>query len=201
MHSIVPSSRIALAAALLIAATGCGSSAAARFYLLAPAGEPPLEPELVREEGPLLYVGPVRLPGYLARDQIVTRAGSSRLVLGEYDRWAEPVEQGFVRVLVQDLSRELPAMQVVPELSEAGSPGSRLALDVQRFDLGEDRLARLAVRWVFQDREREITVARRAVYVRPAGAEGYDASVAALSATLADLSRDVARELIELGGG
>jgi uncharacterized lipoprotein YmbA len=192
MESKLPASRAALAAALLIAAAGCGSSPPSRFYLLAATGEPAVEPERAREQGPFLHVGPVLLPDYLERDQIVTRVAGSRLVLGEYDRWAEPVEKGFMRVLVQVLARELPDAQVVSEPSGPGGPRYRLAVDVLQFDVSADRRARLEVRWSLQDLEQDASIARRATYVRPAGADGYEEAVAALGATIADMARDVA---------
>jgi len=44
-----------------------------------------------------LGVGPVRLPGYLDRREIVMRATQSRFDLSENDRWAEPLETNFTR--------------------------------------------------------------------------------------------------------
>ena len=41
-------------------------------------------------------VGPVTLPPYLDRPQLVTRAGSNRAVLADFDSWVEPLP-GHVR--------------------------------------------------------------------------------------------------------
>jgi len=199
MESNTPAAGIALACTLLLA--GCGSTAPSRFYLLAASGDPAREAELVEEDGPLLLVGPVLMPDYLQRDEIVTRAGPSRLVLADYDRWAEPVEQGFLRVLVQDLTRALPGLRVAPELSAQGEPRYALAVSVLRFDLGEDRLARLEVRWTLRERAGGASTARRAIYVRPADGDGYEAAVRALGETIADMSRDVAAAFGKLSGG
>ena len=51
-----------------------------------------------------LGVGPVRLPGYLDRREIVTRVAQSRFDVSENDRWAEPLDENFTHVLAQNLS-------------------------------------------------------------------------------------------------
>src|SRR5262245_19194049 len=43
--------------------------------------------------GPVsIGVGPVIMPGYLDRTQIVTRSGPDRVKLASFHRWAEPLE-------------------------------------------------------------------------------------------------------------
>ena len=44
-------------------------------------------------------VGPIRLPSYLDRDQMVTRVTQNRFAVAENDRWAEPLEDNFALVL------------------------------------------------------------------------------------------------------
>ena len=48
-------------------------------------------------------IGPIRFPAYLDREQIVTRTAQNRLDISENDRWAEPLEENFTRVLSQNL--------------------------------------------------------------------------------------------------
>src|SRR5262245_9638167 len=51
-----------------------------------------------------LGVGPLRLPGYLERREIVTRVGQSQLDVSQKDRWAEPLDENLSHVLAQNLS-------------------------------------------------------------------------------------------------
>jgi ABC-type transport auxiliary lipoprotein component len=44
------------------------------------------------------------LPPYLDRPQLVTRAGSNRMVLADFDSWAEPLQGLFARVLAKNLT-------------------------------------------------------------------------------------------------
>src|SRR5262249_45023810 len=46
-------------------------------------------------------VGPVIMPSYLDRTQIVTRTAADQLDLANFHRWAEPLQEGIVRVLAE----------------------------------------------------------------------------------------------------
>ena len=49
-------------------------------------------------------VGPVELPGYLDRPQMVTRASATRLDMAEFEQWAEPLQDSVARILAENLS-------------------------------------------------------------------------------------------------
>ena len=51
------------------------------------------------------------LPGYLDRQEIVTRVAQNQINLAENDRWAEPLEENFSRVLSQNVAAILRADQ------------------------------------------------------------------------------------------
>src|SRR5215510_8607930 len=46
----------------------------------------------------VLGIGPIKLPGYLDRQQMVTRISQNRFAVAENDRWAEPLDENFSRV-------------------------------------------------------------------------------------------------------
>src|SRR3954471_156925 len=51
---------------------------------------------------PFLGIGPIKIPGYLDREQLVTRISQNRFAIAENDRWAEPLEENFARVLSEN---------------------------------------------------------------------------------------------------
>ena len=53
-----------------------------------------------RPEKMFLGIGPIRFPGYLDRQEIVVRSAQNRFDVSENDRWAEPLQENFSRVLV-----------------------------------------------------------------------------------------------------
>jgi uncharacterized protein len=87
---------------------GACTSTPARFYILntLPAAE--TRPATAAEQGPVIGVGPITVPKYLDRPQIVSRAGRHQVTLGEFDRWAEPLPDNMTRVLAENLALLIP---------------------------------------------------------------------------------------------
>ena len=91
---------LVIAGLSITAQMGCADTRPSRFYLLSA-----LSPtQSAREEqGVSIGIGPIAFPTYLDRPQIVTRGGQNRIYFGEFDRWAEPLEENFARVLAKNL--------------------------------------------------------------------------------------------------
>jgi uncharacterized lipoprotein YmbA len=58
-------------------------------------------------------LGPIAMPDYLLRTEIVTRHDGTRLVPSATERWSEPFDRGVERVLAIDLERALGAGRIV----------------------------------------------------------------------------------------
>jgi uncharacterized protein len=179
---------------VLVLAGGCmGQSAPARFYVLAgvprsSGAAPSAEPG----RGPDIGVGPVTLPRYLERTTIVTRRGEE-MEVAEFDRWGEPLSESVPRAIAANLATLLRTERVVV----FPWPGStnvehQVVIDVIRFDgrLGGDVL--LEARWRILGRERKELVLRYSTLTEATGASGYPALVAAMSRSVAVLSREIA---------
>lgn len=84
--------------------------------------------------GPVVGVKRVVLPEYLDRPHIVTEVGGGELKLAEFHRWAEPVDMGVTRVIVQNLSGMLEGYGVVGEpWSKTGRPDYELHITILDF--------------------------------------------------------------------
>ena len=57
-------------------------------------------------------IGPVSVPAYLDRQELVTRIGQNQLRLSERDRWAEPLSENIARVVSQNISALLRADRI-----------------------------------------------------------------------------------------
>jgi uncharacterized lipoprotein YmbA len=150
----------------------------------------------------ILGVGPVRFPGYLDRQEIVVRSAQNRFNVSEYDRWAEPLDENFTRVLAQNLAGLLGTDRIVsyPWTSDK-KPVRFVTLEVLSFESNSAREAELFARWSVVDgsskKPLSLKVSRLA---RQAKDGSTDASVAALSEALGDLSREIAGALGALDG-
>ena len=90
------------------------SSATTKFYILSPLVQPVVEKQ--DEKGKkckTIGIGPLDLPGYLDRPEIVTRVNPDELELAELDNWAEPLKDNITRVLAENISRLLCTEDVV----------------------------------------------------------------------------------------
>jgi uncharacterized lipoprotein YmbA len=76
----------------------------------------------------------------------------------------------------------------------------QVTVDVRHFSGQLGGESALTTRWsLFSEDGQEALVSRRSRFSAAAGAPGYEAMVAAISQTVADLSRDIAAALATLG--
>ena len=178
-----------LALSLLLLGAGCARTPPARYYVLdAPAGT------LIAGErtGPLLGLGPLTLPGYLDRPQIVTRNGEHQLQLLSQDRWAEPFAESFERLLRARLAAALPEARVVGmPWKAAGAPTRRVALQVERLDRGADGNLVLVARWTVAEAEQPAGSQHVSNIAVPAGADTASLG-AAHSTAIGTLAAEIA---------
>src|SRR5512139_3650930 len=144
-----------LIAALLFA--GCGTFSSrpdpSRFFTLSSLRE---SNETLDWSGTteliLVGIGPVKFPGYLDREEIVTRSAENRFDVSENDRWAEPLDENFVRMLSENLTVLLPAVRVIQyPWPSSKKPKYQVEIEVIRCEVNSARDAQLWARWQVVD--------------------------------------------------
>ena len=99
-------------------------------------------------QGLVIGLGPLTLPHYLDRPDIVTRAGANQMRLGDFSQWAEPLEPLLARIMAEDLYALTGADDVIPIPQRGDLPLDRVVeVDVARFDADEAGEVRLDARW------------------------------------------------------
>src|SRR5262245_13414787 len=150
----------------------------------------------------ILGIGPIKLPGYLDRQQMVTRISQNRFAVAENDRWAEPLDENFSRVLSQNLSILLQTDRIVAyPWVRSQQPTYQVQVEVLRFERNEEQTVDLWARWTILDDNKETIDRKESCLTKPARDKSTEASVAALSETVADLSRDIASAIRNVEGG
>ena len=147
-----------------------------------------------------LGLGPIQLPAYLDRPQIVTRSTRHALDLAEFDHWAEPLRHSVLSVMTENLSFLLHTDNIVRyPWKRQNSVGYQLTIDVTQFDTNHLGNAVLLARWhVIQTEGRTVVATQKGYYTRVPQGTDYHALVEALSGTLEDLSRDIVAVLLPL---
>lgn len=183
-------------ALLLPGCLGKGSNPS-RYYVLheiaQPVGDP--GPDLFTEDNALLQIGPISLPRYLDRSQIVSRSSGNQVDLAEFDRWSEPLHESFTRVLAGNLGTLLPTDDILiyPNRGSADETFYQLKMEVTRFDGRRDGEVTLEARWiVVGQRNRKVLPQARSLYTAPVAGNDYAGYVAALNRTMEKLSREIA---------
>jgi len=149
----------------------------------------------------VIGLGPIDFPQYLARTEIVTRSASNQIQLSPRDRWAEPLDVTFNRVLSLDLSRALGNAEVVvfPAFGVNYSFNYRVSLIVDRFETDSAGTARLAARWNIIDGQSDRSVYASSSDIREPSMPGDTASAAAaLSQAAAALATPLAQAITSL---
>ena len=190
--------RIGLPLAGLAWLAGCASSPASSFYILSPLPEAKARQETLVEGEVSLGIGPVTLPDYMDRPQMVSGiVGAGRIEVDEYQRWGGSLRADIVNTLGENLAHLLGTSRVVILPAEVKLPVQyRLVVDILRFEADSDGQALLKARWALIDPSAEVALAmRESSFRQPFAKAGPDAQVAALSATLGDLSREVAETI------
>jgi len=186
--------------AFLLAA--CSSTPATQFYKLnsLPSGQQE-NPAVLPGEDIAIGVGPVMLPEFLDRPQIVTRKSQNQLEIAEFHRWAASFPRDFSRVLAKNISTLLPTDRVaVYPWEDTFSPTYQVKLDVEQFDgqLGEQVFLRVIWSLVGEEEKKELVV-RKTLVEEPVLTNDYEGLVAAQSNALATLSREIVEEIRKLG--
>ena len=182
---------------VVVLLAGCASSPPSKFYQLSPLqNRTAFTRDASLEKILMIAVGPIRIPDYLDRPQIVTRAGRNELRLSEFDRWAGSLENDVTRVLVEDISILLPterfsAVPWTPYLESQVPASYRVEVLVERFDgwLGDSVL--LKAQWAVFARNRSMLLKRESLIRERINGGSYDALVDAMSAALEKLSGDI----------
>ncbi len=101
----------ALILVLCLSLCGCFSvpnSPSPRFYTLQPQGEPGKPKQLALVSKLIIGIGPVEVPEYQNRPQIVTKDKEGMLTFAQFERWGEPLDMGIARLIMENLTTALP---------------------------------------------------------------------------------------------
>jgi uncharacterized lipoprotein YmbA len=177
-------------AALLFVSTGCSSPATKVFDLSSATGDGAAT-DAPSRGGPLIFIDKPTVAAYFDRTQMVTRTGTNRVSLHEFEVWSDPPADLIARALVDDLGRRFGKDRVMQTpLVRYTKPDWRVTLDVSRFDVEDAGLAVLDARWtLLREPNDHLAGTRRERIETPvSGVAGPTQRVRALRADVATLA-------------
>lgn len=198
MNRIIRSFGLCVACVGVLNVLGCGTSQPTHFYLLR-AMSPDSDAGLSETKASSLSLGlgPISLPKYLDRPQIVTRISPHELDLAEFHKWAEPLKDNLVSVLHGNLSLLLSTNRIVEyPWNRSTLPDYQLSLEVMQFDGTKNQEVSLSVRWrLVNDDGKRVLQAKTSQFSEIIQGSDYEDLVEAMSRMLALLSREIADAL------
>ena len=182
-----------LAVCVLALGAGC-SSPPTWFYVLSSVSDTEPDAAVARAAEPLaIGIGPVELPDYLDRPQIVTRSGANQLRVEEFHQWAEPLRAGFVRALAENVSRIASTERVfIFPWDRSTRIDFQVVVQVMRFETVVGGASSLVARWSVRGGDPRRDLVTRTSRVGRPGGESIADGVTALSQTVEDLGREIA---------
>jgi len=193
-YKVLNSGIAAISLLALLLLCGCASKASNYYVLHSLQSEAP-GVKMARAESDLtIGVGPIKIPEYLDRPQMVTRSTPNSLQFAEFDKWAEPLEKNLTRVLAENLSILLSTDRVVV-FPWAGSTHVlyQVTVDVSQMEYTPDGKALLIADWsVFGNNGEKLLEIKRSRIVEPVQSTGFEAIASAQSRAVEDMSREIA---------
>jgi uncharacterized protein len=198
---------VVLTLAAALALSGCSALSPrqdrTRFILLAPAtpggsnrAQLAASPNLASL---VIGLGPVQLPEYLDRPELVIRTSPNGLQLSETNRWAEPLADDFRHILASDLANLLGTTNIVQYPWYSGTRLDYIVhVEVQRFEAGTNKTAQLVAHWDLTTPQHDQVVAGRTAQISyPLSSLAGDAIAAALSKAEAELAAQIASTIAQ----
>jgi uncharacterized lipoprotein YmbA len=196
-----------LGLAVCLGLTSCAISDPTQYFTLAQAPAPTAERTATAStaEGAVpqatnvsVGVGPIIIPAYLDRRQIVIRTGTDQVELSAFHRWAEPLEDGMARILAEEIAARVPTERVVTfpwRGVAARAIQYQVVVTVVRFDGQQGGDVTLDTRWRILDPRGEERVFRRFTVIDTVKGQGHEPIVAAMTRALVSLGREIALEI------
>ena len=178
---------------LLVMVVGCSNSRQ-RLYVLAPLEDTQSYETTASSENLTIGLGPIGVPDYLDRPQIVTRLSRNQLELAELDKWALPLKENISDVLAQNLSYLIPTDQVIPHpWGRSVTLDYQVTVNIIRFEATTDGRSELIAWWqVLGSDGKTVLMHKQSSFSETTKGTQHAAKVSAKNRALENLSREIA---------
>jgi len=185
---------------LILILSGCmRDSKPVQFYMLnADTGDAGATRVPASANAPLIGLGPIRIPEYLNRPQMIVAIADNQYRLSEDHRWAERLDQNISLALFKALPRQLGTDRIVRyPWSRRQVVDYQVGIDILEFNVDASGQSRLIAQW-FIKRKDKPTIDKRSIYQFPASTTDHAIMVKAQSQCLTKLGQEISVTLRQL---
>jgi len=199
----ISSCRIMSGACLALFLSGCisiSSSPTPHFYKLQAINADQVSEKMNMASNVLIGVGPVKIPEYQDRPQIVTLGKEKTLKFAQFDRWGESLDLGLARLIREDLTAILPEAKFTSYPWNQSMPVKyQVVVEIVQLDSELDKDLFLVAQWqVIDARTTKTVIIKRSELRQPVIPQDYPGLAKALSTACASLSGEIAKALATL---
>ena len=168
------------------------------YYTLSAAGGASAA-ALAERPGLGLAVGPIEIPRYVDRPELVTRVGAHGLVPWNEHRWGGSLRTDLLDAVARDLGALLGTLRVVVYPAEARFPVHyRVLIDFRALDVEPERAVLLHAVWTVAGADGRALLVQESSFEEPVASPGFEDLVAAQRSALGRLDREIAERIAAL---
>ena len=147
------------------------------------------------EEGPMIGLGPIRLPEYLDRFQMVVAVSENKYKLIDGHRWAEKLDQNISLALFKTLPGQLGTDKMI-RYPWPQRPGVdfQVKIDILELNIDQDGQSQLVAQWSIKSKDKTI-LNKRSTFTAQASTTDIDKMVQAQSECLTQLGQEIVANL------
>ena len=185
---------------LTLLLSGCmRDSRPVQFYMLnADSGVADTARVSAASQGRVIGLGPIRIPEYLNRPQMIVAIADNQYRLSEDHRWAERLDQNISLALFKALPRQIGTDRIVRfPWSQRQVIDYQVSIDILEFNVDSNGQGRLIAQWSIKRKDKP-TIDRRFNYQFPASTTDQAVMVRAQSKCLTKLGQEISATLRQL---
>ncbi len=182
----------------VLALSGCitaPDTPAPRFYRLQSADNIQAGAKSSLISNVVIGVGPVSIPEYQNRPQIVTQNENKMLTIAQFDRWGEPLDLALARLVSDNLAALLEGVTIKTYPWNLAIPVKyQLVLDVVKLESQLDKDLFFTVQWsILNAQTYKMILMKKSEFRLPIDPHNYSGLVKTLSNACAALSSEIAK--------
>jgi hypothetical protein len=145
-------------------------------------------------------VGPVKIPEYQDRPQMVTQDKEKMLTFAQFDRWGESLDSGVARLIAEDLTVMLPGAKfTLYPWNISIQVKYQVVIEIIQLDSELDKDLFLVAQWqVIDPQDSKTMIIKRSEFRQPIIPQNYSGLAKTLSTACASLSSEIAEALATL---
>ena len=148
----------------------------------------------------IIGIGPVEIPEYQNRPQIVTRDKDGLLTFAQFERWGESLDSGLARLILENLTATFPQadFQIFP-CNFSIPLDYQVIVNVVQLESQLDKDIFFAAQWTIIDsRTKKMLLTKRSEIREPINPHTYSGLAQALTKACTLLSGEIAENLSKL---